>query len=60
VCCRFFSLSSRFSSAFAVFVQCKVIENEVVNESRLLLCEAAAVAMRQAFKLLGIKPLMQI
>jgi len=57
ICEYLYKISTKFSE---FWTNCKVIENEVVNESRLLLCEAAAVAMRQAFKLLGIKPLMQI
>ena len=57
ICEYLYKISTKFSE---FWTNCKVIEDGKPNESRLLLCEAAAVAMRQAFKLLGIKPLHQI
>ena len=38
---------------------CQVL-GEAEEDSRLLLCEATAVIMRQCFQLLGIKPLYRI
>lgn len=41
------------------YTECKVVGSEQ-EESRLLLCEATAVIMRQCFSLLGITPLYRI
>ncbi|CAL8469338.1 g8879 [Coccomyxa elongata] len=48
------------SNYFNTFYQaCKVL-GEAEEDSRLLLCEATAMIMRQCFQLLGIKPLYRI
>lgn len=39
---------------------CMQVVGTEQEESRLLLCEATAVIMRQCFALLGIKPLFRI
>lgn len=41
------------------YTECQVIGTEE-EDSRLLLCEATAVVMRQCFHLLGITPLYRI
>lgn len=51
-----YELSERFNS---FYVECKVLGSEQ-EESRLLLCEATALVMRQTFSLLGITPLYRI
>lgn len=51
-----YELSEKFNS---FYVDCKVLGSEQ-EASRLLLCEATAVVMRQCFHLLGITPLYRI
>ncbi|KAK9813474.1 hypothetical protein WJX73_001024 [Symbiochloris irregularis] len=48
-----YDLAEKFSG---FYTECKVAGSEY-EDSRLLLCEATAVIMRQTFKLLGITPL---
>mmetsp|Transcript_61020 Transcript_61020/g.90490 ORF Transcript_61020/g.90490 Transcript_61020/m.90490 type:complete len:855 (+) Transcript_61020:130-2694(+) len=48
------------STAVSKFVnQCRVLDSPEM-ESRLLLCRATAIVMRQCFELLGIRPVMRI
>lgn len=56
ICDYLYELSSIFNDFFR---DCRVIGNEQQN-SRLLLCEATALTMRQCFTLLGMKYLMRI
>lgn len=51
-----YDLSEKFNS---FYVDCKVLGSDT-EASRLLLCEATAVVMRQCFYLLGITPLYRI
>eukprot|EP00891_Asterochloris_glomerata_P008140 jgi/Astpho2/8140/fgenesh1_pm.00120_%23_27_t len=51
-----YDLSDKFTG---FYTECKVVGNEQ-QTSRLLLCEATAVVMRQCFSLLGITPLYRI
>jgi arginyl-tRNA synthetase len=51
-----YDLSEKFNSFYS---ECKVIGSEQ-EDSRLLLCEATAVVIRQVLYLLGIKPLYRI
>jgi arginyl-tRNA synthetase len=51
-----YELSEKFTS---FYVECKVLGSEQ-QASRLLLCEATAVVIRQVFTLLGITPLYRI
>jgi arginyl-tRNA synthetase len=51
-----YELSEKFNG---FYMDCKVVGNEH-EDSRLLLCEATAVVMRQVFQLLGITPLYRI
>ncbi len=51
-----YELSEKFNG---FYMDCKVVGSEQ-EDSRLLLCEATAVVMRQVFQLLGITPLYRI
>lgn len=51
-----YELSEKFN---AFYVDCKVLGSDQ-EDSRLMLCEATAVVMRQTFHLLGITPLYRI
>eukprot|EP00955_Chlamydomonas_euryale_P060736 357808-Chlamydomonas_euryale.AAC.10 len=51
-----YDLSEKFN---AFYVECKVLGSEQ-EDSRLLLVEATAVAMRQCFSLLGITPMYKL
>lgn len=56
LCDYLYDLSSKFTEFYG---ECKVIGSEE-EESRLMLCEATAMIMRQCFQILGITPLMRI
>jgi len=56
LCEYLYNLSEIFSS---FYTECKVVGSEA-EDSRLLLCEATGLVMRQCFDLLGITPLYKI
>lgn len=56
LCDYLYSLTEAFNQFYG---SCKVIGSEE-EESRLLLCEATAVVMRQVFALLGLTPLYRL
>ena len=57
ICDYLYNLCDAFSG---FYTNCRVIEEGKPNTSRLLLCEATAMVMRQCFALLGIEALMKI
>ena len=57
LCDYFYELCNSYST---FYTNCRVIEHGKVNESRLMLCEATAMVMRQLFALLGIEALRSI
>jgi arginyl-tRNA synthetase len=56
LCEYLYTLSGMFTD---FYTNCKVVGSEQ-EVSRLLLCEATAVIMRECFSLLGIKPLYRL
>ncbi|KAK3262740.1 hypothetical protein CYMTET_28419 [Cymbomonas tetramitiformis] len=56
LCDYLYDVSGKFNEFYG---ECKVIGSEE-EESRLMLCEATAMIMRQCFQILGITPLMRI
>lgn len=56
LCDYLYSLTESFNQFYG---SCKVVGSEE-EESRLLLCEATAVVMRQVFALLGLTPLYRL
>jgi len=56
LCDYLYDLSGKYNEFYTT---CQVIGSEE-EDSRLLLCEATAVVMRQCFQLLGITPLYRI
>ncbi|CAM6109547.1 unnamed protein product [Calypogeia fissa] len=56
LCEYLYNLADRFTD---FYTNCKVVGSEE-ESSRLLICEATAIVMRQCFKLLGITPLYRL